>query len=141
MANVTKVIGTNHLLEGRPNVSRVANKVGSAVEQNLGVDNVLGEQVDELEELVVRDLVVNVLFDLVKEGDLLGRGESLGRDIRGKRFVLDRAVCLFLLRPSQYDMCCCAPFSRYSPGWQRPFRRGGHASWERAPWFPCASGQ
>jgi hypothetical protein len=49
----------------------------SALDEDFGVDQILGKEVDELEELVINNLVINVLLDFVKERDFIRGNEGL----------------------------------------------------------------
>ena len=45
----------------------------SAVDESLEIDEVLGPEIDQLQEFVVSDLVVDVFLDLIKERNIFRR--------------------------------------------------------------------
>jgi hypothetical protein len=66
-----------------PKLPRVPDEQARPVDENLGVDDVLGEEIEELEELVVGVLVLDVLLNFLEEGDLVGRSEGAARVVCG----------------------------------------------------------
>lgn len=51
--------------------------MSSPLDKCSSIDKILGEEVDEFEELVIGYFVVYVFLDFVKEGNLLWRGKGL----------------------------------------------------------------
>jgi hypothetical protein len=49
-----------------PKLPRVPDEQARPVDENLGVDDVLGEEIEELEELVVGVLVLDVLLNFIE---------------------------------------------------------------------------
>ena len=99
---IPSIIDLNHLFERDPDISRGSDKVFSPFDQCPSIDHILRKEVDEFEEFVVCDFIINVLLDLVEEGDFFRRCEGLrgsgtGSE-EGKIDIIDgRGICLALL--------------------------------------------
>ena len=67
------LVGIDHSPKAGPEIWRLTDKDMSAVNESLEIDEILGPEIDQLQEFVVSDLVVDVFLDLIKERNIFRR--------------------------------------------------------------------
>lgn len=72
------LVGIDDPPKAGPDLWRLSDKDVGSLQKGLEVDKVLDPEVDEFQELVIGRLVVDKLLDLVEQGNIFGRSQSLG---------------------------------------------------------------
>jgi hypothetical protein len=84
------VVPAYHFPEFSPEIRRILEEEPDSRDEDVQLDDVLGVEVEHLEELVVEVLVANVSGDFVEESDFFRRGRGAVRQGRRRGVFVGR---------------------------------------------------